>query len=202
MSKLRIILTATALVLLTAVSLAAAVRTYMLGIPESPNPDRSPLVSLLSTRNVLDQPVRSQRSVAQQLERELRRGTEWLAEVDQLDDAQRAMFVGNVAELAKIAFLDKADMYARLPDDRSRERYLDRQLDLILGWSAVFSENRQQGAKTTMGPASVVIVLTKISQWRQQADAQQKQRIGSFQTALQQHLYKRISRPMRADPGW
>ena len=202
MSKLRTILTATALVLLTAVSLAAAARTYLLGIPEPLNPDRSPLVNLLSTRDVKEQPPRSQRSVALQLENELRRGTEWLAEVDELDDAQRTVFTDNVAELARIAFVDKADTYARLSDDRSRDRYLDRQIELVLGWAAVFSENPQRNEKSIVGPTSVMVVLAKINQWRQQADIQQKQRITNFQTALQQHFFKRMSRPMRAPPEW
>jgi len=202
MSKLRTILTATALVLLTAVSLAAAARTYLLGIPEPLNPDRSPLVNLLSTRDVKEQPLRSQRSVALQLENELRRGTEWLAEVDELGEAQRTVFTDNVAELARIAFVDKADTYARLSDDRSRDRYLDRQIELVLGWAAVFSENPQRNEKSIVGPTSVMVVLAKINQWRQQADIQQKQRITNFQTALQQHFFKRMSRPMRAPPEW
>jgi hypothetical protein len=202
MGKLRTLLTATALVLLTAVSLAAAVRTYMLGIPEPLNPDRSPLVNLLSTRKVTDQPMRSQRSVAQQVERELRRGTEWLAEVEQLDDVQRVLFADNVAELAKIAFLDKADAYAMLQDQHSKERYLDRQIELILGWAAVFRENPQLTEKALSGPGSVVVVLAKIGQWRQQADARQRRRIAAFQTALRDHFLTRMSRPMRADLGW
>ena len=202
MSKLRTLLTAAALVLLTAVSLAAAVRTFMLGIPDSPNPDRSPLVNLLSTRDVLKQRLDSRRSVSQRLERELRRGTDWLAEVEQLDDAQQAMFVANVGELAKIAFLDRIDGYFSQRDERQKDQYLDRQIADLQGWAAVLDEGLQRGEKPVVGPASLAVIFGKISQLHRQADRQQQERIAKFVSALQKRALFGALRRMRLDQGW
>ncbi len=196
MSKHRTILTAVALVVLTGISLAAAVQALVLGIPESSHPDRSPLVMLLATRDVMEQPEPSRRSLAVQLEGQLRRNVDWLSEVEQLDQDQRDQFVANVAELAKIAFLDKVDGYFRQRDERRRDQYLDRQLRPIISWAAVLDEKLAHGEKPALGPAAIMVVIAKYGELHRQSNYDQRRRIAKFQTELQRRAIIGMQRGM------
>ncbi|HUY90916.1 MAG TPA: hypothetical protein VMV10_19425 [Pirellulales bacterium] len=124
---------AVALAMLSAISLAAATQAYLFGWSTGHTLDRAELFVWLSTRELGSLPRAMKLKLARQFEQDFVSEGDWREEVGELDAARRARFLENYGELAQTWLLDKVDRYYELREPQ-RTEYVDSQIDSISRW--------------------------------------------------------------------
>ena len=137
MTHLRNLLTMSVLAGLVLISCAAAVQVARRGLPDLKSDDHSQLREQLTSMNLTEAPEETVLSLARHLEQELRRGVDWQAEIDALDEQQWERFEANLSVVMWAWFQDRMDAYYACPVGDEREEYLKSQVDRFTGWHAI-----------------------------------------------------------------
>jgi hypothetical protein len=195
MAHLRSILTPLVFVVLSAVSLAAAVQAIHLGLPESLASNVSVLISSLANDDVAGESRSMKLKRGQRVQRELYGNVDWPAELSSLTDQQRQRLVENVAELAKESFDLKVDEYFKAPD-RKRQRVLDRHVEEITHWAVLVDRVNRPGSQPLVGPEALASLLGRAAKWYRDAPPEHLQEMQQYQRVLRDALAKRFMRRM------
>ena len=198
MRKHRVVLILMALALAAAlgVTVTAAVQIYCYRLPDPASADREDLIRWLVTRDLCNESINTQRTLASRLEEEFSQDIDWEATAGQLDSAQRERLWRNVLVLLEPWFDDKVDAYYALPP-AERPAYVDRLLTTIGVWSNIESLRADSAAdgKPKQASSGLLTVLSrKTEQWKQRAEPERRKQMAQFILAVQcRWLARRIS---------
>jgi hypothetical protein len=145
MLRRRDLLSALALILLSAISLAAAAQALLRVWATRHEMDRAELVAWMTERDVSSLPRAIRLRLARRFEQDFAAGHDWKQELSQLDGPQRQRLGENYFELSQTWFLEKVDRYYELPEPR-RTDYVDSQIDGISRWPVLEKEGLQSGS--------------------------------------------------------
>lgn len=124
---------AAALAILSAISLAAAAQAYIFGFSAEHALSRAELIAWLTTRQFASLPRAIKLKLARQFEQDFVAGGDWKQEMEELQPAERERLLDNYAELSQAWMLDKVDRYYELREPQ-RTDYIDGQIDSISRW--------------------------------------------------------------------
>ncbi len=201
MRKHRVVLILAALVLAAAlgVTVTAAVQIYCYRLPDPALADREDLIRWLVMRDLCNESIHIQRTLASRLEEEFSQDIDWEATASQLDSLQRERLWRNVLVLLEPWFDDKVDAYFTL-SPAERPTYVDRLLTTIGVWSNIESlrtDSRPSAADGEPKEASsglLAVLARKTEQWKQRAEPDRRKQMNQFILAVQcRWLVRRIS---------
>lgn len=129
----RDLLSAVALAILSAISLAAAAQAYFFGFSAEQALSRAELIAWLTTRQTASLPRARKLKLARQFEQDFASGGDWKQDLEQLPPAARDRLMENYLELSQAWMLDKVDRYYELREPE-RTEYIDSQIDGISHW--------------------------------------------------------------------
>ena len=124
---------AVALAILSAISLAAGAQAYFFGFSAEHALSRAELIDWLTTRQVASLPRVIKLKLARQFEQDFASGGDWKQEMEQLSPDARERLLENYLELSQAWMLDKVDRYYELREPE-RTEYIDSQIDAISRW--------------------------------------------------------------------
>jgi len=145
MARRRELLSALALVVLSAVSLAAAAQAVVSGWSARREMDRAELVAWLTERDVSSLPRAIRLKLARRFEQDFAGGHDWKQELSELDEPRRRRMTENYFELSQTWFLEKVDRYYELQEPQ-RTDYVDSQIDGISRWPVLEKDGLQSGS--------------------------------------------------------
>lgn len=145
MIRRRDLLSAGALILLSAISLAAAAQALLRVWATGHEMDRAELVAWMTERDVSSLPRAIRLRLARRFEQDFAAGHDWKQELSRLDGPQRQRLGENYFELSQTWFLEKVDRYYELPELR-RTDYVDSQIDAISRWPVLEKAGLQSGS--------------------------------------------------------
>lgn len=196
MTHLRNLLTMSVLAGLVLISCAAAVQVARRGLPDLKSDDHSQLREQLTSMDLTEAPEETVLSLARHLEQELRRGVDWQAEIDALDEQQRERFESNLSVAMWAWFQDRLDAYYECKEDEEREEYLRDQVDRFVGWRAI-DQLLPTSGKTDDQLAAVLGGLIKnVVERLAQEPAARQQQIVEFLRELRPFIEKRAAERM------
>jgi len=124
---------AVALAILSAISLAAAAQAYFFGLSAEAMLSRPELIAWLTTRSIASLPRARKLKLARQFEQDFASGGDWKQDLERLPPALRDRLLENYLELSQAWMLDKVDRYYELREPE-RTEYIDSQIDGISRW--------------------------------------------------------------------
>jgi hypothetical protein len=130
---IRNVLTLTALVVLSGVSLEAAWTAIAQSAAPSMPLRHEAMLEWLTTADGKTAPLASKRVLVHQLEQDFRQGYDWSTDYEALKPAEQKRFAANFIELTRVLLVDKIDAYFTRPP-KKRERYLEAELTDLLSW--------------------------------------------------------------------
>ena len=136
MFRLREVITLTALVVLTTISVASAVYVARHGLHEPQLGADSDLLTLVSTTDLLKEPVDMRLRVVRRLEPKFLGGVAWRNRIESLDDESWARTQANFKELTRLWLIEKAESYHALPEGDPQEEYFRSQAKNMMSWGA------------------------------------------------------------------
>ena len=191
-----LILMALALAAALGVTVTAAVQIYCYRLPDPAAADRDDLLRWLVMRDLCNESINIQRTLASRLEEEFSQDIDWEATASQLDSPQRERLWRNVLVLLEPWFDDKVDGYYAL-SPAERPAYVDRILTTIGVWSNIESLRADPAADGKPREAStglLAVLARKTEQWKQRAEPERRKQMNQFILAVQcRWLVRRIS---------
>jgi len=132
---------AVALAILSAISLAAATQAYFFRLSAEATLSHAELIAWLTTRPIASLPRARKLKLARQFEQDFASGGDWKQDLERLPPAARDRLMENYLELSQAWMLDKVDRYYELREPE-RTEYLDSQIDGISRWP-MLNQNEQ-----------------------------------------------------------
>lgn len=170
-------LSALALAVLCAISLAAAAQAYFFGLSAEATLSRAELIARLSTRSIASLPRARKLKLARQFEQDFASGGDWKQDLEQLPPAARERLMENYLELSQAWMLDKVDRYYELREPQ-RTEYIDSQIDGISRWPML---NQSEPAVLGGDPSrNLAMFQARFSQLK----PEQQRRVQQFMGAL------------------
>jgi hypothetical protein len=179
------------LVLLVGAAVSAGVAAWLL-LFRLPDPeDASPrdLLRWVVTQDLNDHSIETRRMLVRRLDESFGGQIKWSAKGQEpLAPAQQERMLQNVALLAEPWFLEKLDGYFALPP-KERTAYVDRILDSFETWRGadqlMGSVDKSTGKRTQPQTGMIGTILKQIEQCREQATAEERQKMDEFVLAVQ-----------------
>jgi hypothetical protein len=168
---------ALALVILSAISLAAAAQALLFGWSSQRSLSRDELLASLTTQQVAALPRASKLKLARQLEQDFVSGGDWKPDLERLQPAERERLLENYAELSLAWLLDKVDRYFELREPQ-RTQYIDSQIDGISRWPML-----NQGEPAALGgdpSRNLAILQSRLPQLEPDQQRRIQQFVGAF----------------------
>lgn len=196
MSYLRGVLTAVLFVLLSAIAIAAAVRTARTALPADMASTATALLQALVSQDVSRTSESDRVKLGDRVQREFSEDVDWRSEIGALTPEQRDRLVQNVTELAIASFDSKVERFFRQPEKR-RPQFIDRQIDEIIHWAIVLDRVTRTEGEALVGPAALAGLMGRIGQWYSGASPEKLARLQTFQKAVAEQMPKRLMRRLR-----
>jgi len=136
MFRLREVLTLAALAALTAISVASAMHVVRTGLHEPRLAPDSDLFTLITTTDLLAEPVDMRLRVVRRLEPEFLRGVAWRNRIEALDDEQWELMQDNFTELTRLWLIEKAESYHQRSAGEEQDRYFEAEAKKLTSWGA------------------------------------------------------------------
>jgi hypothetical protein len=135
MFRLREVLTLAALAALTAISVASAMHVVRNGLHE-PRLGESDLFTLITTTDLLAEPVDIRLRVVRRLEPEFVSGVAWSNRIEALDDEQWELMQDNFTELTRLWLIEKAESYQDRSPGEEQDRFFEAEAKKLTTWGA------------------------------------------------------------------
>ncbi len=199
MTHLRNLVTMSVLAGLVLISCAAAVQVARHGFPDLKSDDHSQLREQLISMDLSQAPEETALSLARHLEQELRRGVDWQAEINALDEQQWERFEANLSVAMWAWFQDRLDAYLACPIGEEREEYLRGQVDRFTGWRAIDQLLPMSGEADDRSAAMLGGLIQNVLERLAQEPPARQQQIVEFLRELRPFIEKRAAE--RIVPG-
>lgn len=140
---------------------------------------RDAQVRWMSTHDLTGETLQTRRELIGNVDEESAEDLDWWQTVDELNGPGREQFRDNLVALIEPWFLDKMEGYYAL-ETQQRTPYLDAMLELVERYRGQNAAGRSPTAGSGDSEALLQTLLARISQWKANADAAQRQRINRF----------------------
>ena len=121
------------------------------------------------------------------LQERLSRGGNLTAEWQALSPDERQVVQRNLTALGPVWLADRSDEYHSLPS-QLRSRYLDQQLEQMLGWAALYSAVGSQDLRSFRRDIDLEQVRWDLEQWLRRLDPQEREQHLAFLQALRDRV--------------
>jgi hypothetical protein len=176
-----------------AAGVVAAVVLLRNQLPDPATADRDGLFRWLVTRDLSQEPLETQLTLARRLEEEFQGGLDCKSAAETLSEPQRTQLWTNVLVLLKPWFLDKVEHYSALAA-AERQAYVDKFLESVTSWQDVeaFCPPEEKASPASVAGGSLIGVLLKsVKQWEESASQPQKEQIAEFLAAVKSRYLQR-----------
>lgn len=162
-------------------------------LPDPATADRDGLFRWLVTRDLSQEPLETQRTLARRLEEEFQGGLNCKSAAESLTEDQRIRLWNNVLVLLEPWFLDKVEQYSTLSASE-RPAYVEKFIESVAAWKdvEVFCPPQEQASAAPGKSGSLIgILLERVKQWEAAAAPPQNAQISEFLAAVKSRYLQR-----------
>ena len=189
MRRLRDLLSALALVVLTSLSLWGAALVARQEFPDPQVLEPIDVRQWLTQRDLAQASPSDRSRLIRRLEEQVRSG-ERLSEGKKLNSDEQSRLQENLMPLLEQWFHDKAHAYAEQPADR-REEWMDREVGQLERLIPRGKGEKSSALKLPQSLYAIGLIGSQMEQWISAADSQTQPRLREFQQALTKRLLAR-----------
>jgi hypothetical protein len=185
--RLRHALTIAALLILSAVTFAAAYSAISGARAERVLDDREALKAWMTSADAEHEPLSVRRHWVHRLEQDFRSDYDWQAVYDALPAEELHRFDVNFNELTRLMLMDKAVLWHSRQGKR-REEYLETELPDLQNWKLIVNNSR---ARSKRGNSLLSELARSPDRWFADVTPAERKRLDEFRKALEQRTWSR-----------